>query len=224
MHSFLLYMYNGSQVYRASHIVMDCIMVLMDHRCQLQTGHLVSCWFLVTRVSLFSHKCEKDGPFSLLIGPCSTYSLYLILSSLLPSSSLVLFLWSLLNRLQLCPTPPLKRSTLLLAISNMHHLLGMRSKSSSSFHKKTLRHVIYWNGGWAMLRSSLTCQNIQEIYLVHQVCECTCLYKYIQLIAYSRVCCCCWVYILQRKGHNLSTMLSSAAWDNLHTYACEAMP
>ena len=128
------------------------------------------------------------------------------------------------SQLQLCPTPPLKRSTLLLAISNMHHLLGMRSKSSSSFHKKTLRHVIYWNGGWAMLHSSPTCQNIQEIYLVHQVCECTCLYKYIQLIAYSRVCCCCWVYILQRKGHNLSTMLSSAAWDNLHTYACEAMP
>lgn len=134
------------------------------------------------------------------------------------------FLWPLLNHLQLCPTPPLKRSTLFLAISNVHHLLGMRSKSSSSFHKKTLRHVIHWNGGRAVLHSSLTCQNMQEIYLVHQVCEHTCLYKYIQLIAYSRVCCCCWVYILWRKGHNLSMMLSSAAWDNLHTYACEAMP
>ena len=90
MHGFLPYMYNDSQVYRASHIVMDCIMVLMDRRCWLWTGHLTSHRFLVMCVSLFSHKSKKDGLFSLLIVPHSTYSLYLILSSLLPSSSLVL--------------------------------------------------------------------------------------------------------------------------------------
>ena len=77
------------------------------------------------------------------------------------------FLQPILNCLWYHPMSPPKRSTLPLATSNAHPLLGMSSMISSNLHKKTLRHVICWNGGLVALPSFWTCQNLLGIYLVH---------------------------------------------------------
>ena len=47
----------------------------------------------------------------------------------------------------------------------------MSLKTTSNFHRKTLKPVIHWNGGLVVLPSFQTCPDSLGIYLVHLVCS-----------------------------------------------------
>lgn len=118
----------------------------------------------------------------------------------------------------------IKKLTLHLDINiNAHLLLKMSLKTSSNFHKKTLKPAVLWHGGLVVLPSFWTCLNMLKICLVHLVgSHCLWYPPVYQLI--WRLSSKCLTYFLWWERYYLFTPCLCSARDHSYCHASETVP